>query len=328
MDNSKKIVIIGSGVSGLSAGILCLKEGYDVTIIEKNEYIGGKVDSCTKHPLLKMYPKRFIGSNKEYETNQLINELGINLLFKNNNVLYLYKENDEELYIYKDMTRLFNELLEHSQGDENRIIDLLNLIKQGQLYYINCEKPEEMYRFFEYGTLKKKNSVNDKIIKKYHKISIKEYFNQFNSGIINHAFTNILPSNCSMSSLICYLGYLVNDNIKYLNNDLGEELYKQFNALGGKLLFKKEAKEMAFDRLNLVSSVVLSDDTRVQGDYFISAVDPIFTYNTLLKKKYSDRKLFLKVNNYFDYSLNRKLIICFLMNEELFINDIILKTNE
>lgn len=328
MENKKEIVIIGSGVAGLSAGIFCLKEGFKVTIIEKNDYSGGKNGNFSQHPLLKMYPKEIIGSSNEYETNRLFDDLDIKVAFKNNDILYLYKEKDRELNIYKDITKLFNELLEYSEGDESRIIDLINLIKQGSLYYINSEKPEEMYRFFEYGKQKKKNNVNDKIIKKYQKITIKEYFESFNSAIIKGAFTNILPSYCSVSSLICYLGYLTNDNIKYINNDLNDELYRKYIELGGKLLFKKEAKEIAFDRLNYVSSIVLNDETKVTGDYFISAVDPIFTYNTLLKKKYSDRKLFLKINNHFDYSLNRKFIVCFLMNEELNINDIILKANE
>ena len=39
---SKKVIIIGSGISSLSAACFLGREGYDVTIIEKNDSIGGR----------------------------------------------------------------------------------------------------------------------------------------------------------------------------------------------------------------------------------------------------------------------------------------------
>jgi len=39
----KKINIIGSGIAGLAAAIRLSKKGYQVTIFEKNNYLGGKV---------------------------------------------------------------------------------------------------------------------------------------------------------------------------------------------------------------------------------------------------------------------------------------------
>ena len=41
----KNICIIGSGIGGLTAGALLTKEGYKVTIFEKEAYIGGRTIS-------------------------------------------------------------------------------------------------------------------------------------------------------------------------------------------------------------------------------------------------------------------------------------------
>ena len=41
----KTVIIIGAGIGGLAAGARLLKKGYDVTIIEKNSYCGGKTSS-------------------------------------------------------------------------------------------------------------------------------------------------------------------------------------------------------------------------------------------------------------------------------------------
>lgn len=40
----KKVVIIGGGVSGLSAGIYAQQKGYQTEIYEKNQMLGGE---CT-----------------------------------------------------------------------------------------------------------------------------------------------------------------------------------------------------------------------------------------------------------------------------------------
>ena len=37
----KRVIVIGAGISGLTSAILLKKDGYDVTIYEKNPYAGG-----------------------------------------------------------------------------------------------------------------------------------------------------------------------------------------------------------------------------------------------------------------------------------------------
>ncbi len=41
---SKEIIIIGAGLGGLSAAIRLAKSGFSVTVLEKNETVGGKVN--------------------------------------------------------------------------------------------------------------------------------------------------------------------------------------------------------------------------------------------------------------------------------------------
>src|ERR1700754_3664183 len=42
MNNIKRIVVIGSGFAGLSAACVLAKEGFKVTIVEKNKQPGGR----------------------------------------------------------------------------------------------------------------------------------------------------------------------------------------------------------------------------------------------------------------------------------------------
>ncbi len=44
MKTNKKVVVIGSGLGGMSAAILLAKSGFDVTLLEKNNHLGGKLN--------------------------------------------------------------------------------------------------------------------------------------------------------------------------------------------------------------------------------------------------------------------------------------------
>jgi diapolycopene oxygenase len=41
---AKKVVVVGGGLGGISAAITCATEGFDVTLLEKNDKIGGKLN--------------------------------------------------------------------------------------------------------------------------------------------------------------------------------------------------------------------------------------------------------------------------------------------
>ncbi|MBN1308889.1 MAG: phytoene desaturase [Chitinispirillaceae bacterium] len=47
MAEKKKISIVGAGIGGMSAAISCAANGYDVTVFEKNDKVGGKLNVLT-----------------------------------------------------------------------------------------------------------------------------------------------------------------------------------------------------------------------------------------------------------------------------------------
>jgi len=52
---TKKVLVIGGGVAGLSAGIELAQRGYNVTIKEKDDYVGGRVHSEKIHILGRFF---------------------------------------------------------------------------------------------------------------------------------------------------------------------------------------------------------------------------------------------------------------------------------
>ena len=45
---SQKVVVVGSGFAGISAACYLAKDGFDVTVVEKNKSLGGRARSFTK----------------------------------------------------------------------------------------------------------------------------------------------------------------------------------------------------------------------------------------------------------------------------------------
>jgi phytoene dehydrogenase-like protein len=43
MSNSKKAIVVGSGIAGIASALRLRSKGYEVTVFEANPYLGGKL---------------------------------------------------------------------------------------------------------------------------------------------------------------------------------------------------------------------------------------------------------------------------------------------
>ena len=78
MIKQEKVVIIGSGLGGLSSGVILAKNGYDVTVLEQGNQIGGCLQCFTRHGAKFETGMHFIGSAAHGQTlNKLMKYLEI-----------------------------------------------------------------------------------------------------------------------------------------------------------------------------------------------------------------------------------------------------------
>ncbi len=74
----KKCVIIGSGLGGLSCGVMLSRNGYDVTVIEQNDRIGGCLQCFSRRGARFETGMHFIGSASPGQTlHRLMRFLGL-----------------------------------------------------------------------------------------------------------------------------------------------------------------------------------------------------------------------------------------------------------
>jgi len=67
---NKKVIVLGAGISGLTTAYLLHKDDYDVTILEKNDNVGGSIETVVENGLL--FDR---GPNSALETTPLIAQL-------------------------------------------------------------------------------------------------------------------------------------------------------------------------------------------------------------------------------------------------------------
>ncbi len=99
MAEGKKIAVIGAGISGLTSAYLLNKEGFEVTVLESKDKVGGSIESISENGFL--FDR---GPNSALETtpiiSQLVDELNLKDEFvyanKQGNKRYILKNN--ELY--------------------------------------------------------------------------------------------------------------------------------------------------------------------------------------------------------------------------------------
>ena len=99
MSSDKKVVVIGAGISGLTSAYLLDKEGFDVTVLEEKETVGGSIESYFENGFL--FDR---GPNSALETTPIISQLVEELELKDQFV-YANKKGNRR-YILRD-NRLF-----------------------------------------------------------------------------------------------------------------------------------------------------------------------------------------------------------------------------
>ncbi len=92
---NKKVVVIGAGISGLTAAHILHKVGYNVTVLEKNDRVGGSIETVVENGML--FDR---GPNSALETTPIIAQLVEELNLKDQFV-YANKEGNKR-YILRD----------------------------------------------------------------------------------------------------------------------------------------------------------------------------------------------------------------------------------
>ena len=284
----KKVCIIGGGISGLSAGIYLLQQGYEVEIYEKNNSVGGflqnwkrkgvEIDGCLHW---------MCGTNENSKLYKVWKHLGVfeDVKFFHPISFYDVRFEHDTFHFYQDINLLEKEFLRFSKNDEEEIASLIKAIKALGMYEPNTEIPYELSDLANKG-LDLRTLVR---VRKYLNITVEELASRFNSEEIKYSlYHSIINRKFSAFYFLQTLSNfcLKNDSLpiggtRFVQNRLEEKYLKE----GGKLYLNSPVNKILIKE-GVTKGVTLENGKIVESDYVVSTCDMHFVKEKLLENKF------------------------------------------
>ena len=287
----KKALVIGSGFSGLSSAAFLSKNGFEVTLVEKNKTVGGRARifhekgySFDMGPSWYWMPEIFENFFNEfnlkiedlYDLKQL--DPGFKIVFK-----------DQEINLpssWNEICHLFDKYEENGADKLNKFME-----DAQQKYSIGLD--------FLYNSpgVSIRELFNPQILKNINKLQLlTSYRNHIKKYFSNEYLINILEfpvlflgtsakHTPALYSLMAYSG--IKQGTFYPIggfNAVIKSMEKLCIDLGVKIITGKEVKKINIKNKKVVS--VSTQNNEIETDYLIASADYAHVENQLLEKKY------------------------------------------
>lgn len=286
----KKVIIIGAGITGLSAGINALLKGHDVSIYEKNNFVGGCCSGWMRNNFYIDNCMHWLtGTNQHTKLFKLWKKLGA--IDETSNLYqgkYFYKSTykNEFVCLYCNTEKVRNQMIKVSPEDRKEIDRFINIVNH---FIITNKKTNVIKNIFNNTFGYAKGYL------RYHKLSLGELAKKFKHPLLQKLFTDYFPSSYSSLSLIISYATFASGNGKVFSegsSKFSDNIKKRFLELGGKLFLNSNVTKINIDN-NKFNSIIC-DNKKITGDILISCIDPYYLFGNLISVKYLPKKLYQK----------------------------------
>jgi phytoene dehydrogenase-like protein len=273
----KRVIIIGAGIAGLSAGIFALKNGFDVTVYESHFLPGGMCTAWKRKGFAFegcLHYIQFIGTRPIHVFHRLWKELGIlpGLDFIGHEIFHEFRdEKGRRLRLWADADRLRNELLDLSPADAQEIRALCDAIKRYAWIVRDVGRNPFLLLAKTIGVLR-----CIPLLKRFAEMNLAEYAARFKDPLIRWALEGIFvkPEFACISVFFILAGWHLGASGFPVGGSLA--LAKAFEAsfldLGGRLEYRRRIKRILVERGRAIG-VDFVDGSVERADFVISAAD-------------------------------------------------------
>src|SRR5208283_391275 len=290
----KKVVIIGGGVAGLSAGIYGQLNGYDTEIIEMHTLPGGQCTAWDRKGYRFDYCLHWLVGTARGPFHDIWMETSV--IAENIEIIdhevhsKIFDEQGNSFILYTNIDRWESYLIDVAPEDvatirkmcaDMRNVALLEPFKdppevRGILDFIRavCKMPRTVILLMKYG----KKSCRDY----FQKLNFK---NKLLSFFLNNLYTE---QDFSALAFLMMLGWFYHKNAGYLiggSRPMAERMAKKFTSLGGKLTLGKRVKNIIVEN-DTATGISLADGAIIKADYVVSAADGHATLYGMLEGNY------------------------------------------
>ncbi|MEI6766915.1 MAG: NAD(P)/FAD-dependent oxidoreductase [Bacteroidota bacterium] len=295
----KKIVIIGGGVAGLSAGIYGQLNGFRTEIIEMHTTTGGQCTAWDRKGYRFDYCLHWlVGTSKGafhdvWKETNVLNEKTV--VVDHDVYVKMVNANNESFYIYADIDRWEKYLLELAPEDARGIKKMCREMRLGILLE-PFSKPAELLTVVDYIKALFKMFPVLKLMFKFRNMTCTEYFNKLK--LKNNTLKTFLNSfygdrDFSATAFLLMLAFFNQKNAGYIKGGslpLAQRMTDKFVSIGGTLTTGCKVTKIITDD-GRAKAVELENGRTITADYIISAADGYQTLYGMLGGKYLTKQI-------------------------------------
>lgn len=303
---NKKVIIIGGGVAGLSAGIYSAMNGFDTEILEMHNVAGGQCTAWDRKKYRFDYCLHWlVGTSKGafHEIWKETNVINSETVIVNHEIHSRILDKDgNEFFIYSDIDRWEKYLISLAPEDEAAIKKMCKDMRKSALLE-PFSLPPELRNPLDYIRIGPKMLPVMNVVRKFGRLTCREYFDQLNfknSRIKSIFYSMYGDRNFSALAFIFMLGWFHQKNAGYIiggSYPLAQRMAEKFGSLGGKISYKRRVEKIIVEN-DAAQGVILTDGTRINSDYVISAADGYSTIYKMLDARYVSKQIDFAYKNW------------------------------
>jgi len=290
--DTKKFVVVGGGLGGLITAIILQKNGYQVTIVEKNSRVGGLLQSFKRKSCTFDTGMHYIGSmdegqimHKIFRYLNILNQLKLERM--DDDGYDIFNINDKEYKIPFGWEAFRKRLLNYFPEEEEAISKYIKKVKEVVASHdlFNLRTPVDF-------DISKTASLQQGVYDFIQGLTANKDLQNLLA-----ALNSIYAGQKNKSSLYVHSvihEYYSNSAYKIVGGgeSIAVALRNEFENHGGKIVLNE--KVLKFESIDKeVSAVVTEKGSRYEADFFISNIHPALTLEmldpTLMRKSYRKR---------------------------------------
>lgn len=292
---AKKIVIIGAGISGLSAGCYARMNGYEAEIYEMHSKPGGLCTSWKrKGYTIDGCIHWLTGSDQGDSFYKLWEEVGAvqGKRMINHDVFYRFSDlRGRTFTVYSNVDKLEAHMMDLSPVDSEAIELLCRLIRKFTKFQTPMDKAFELYNFLDIIKMISNMRPFMKDFDFCSKITIGEFAERFRDPLIKETLPLMLADrDVTLLAFVITLALMHNKTGGIPEGgslEFARTIEKRFLDLGGKAFYGERADKILIEN-GKAAGIRLAGGKEIRADYVISAADLRTTLYKMLDGKYID----------------------------------------
>lgn len=285
----KKVIIIGAGLAGLTAGIYARQSGFDVTIYESHSIPGGASTSWRRKGYYFEGGLHWLtGSSPKTQLNKLWREVGAiddSVEIRNRDPFFIYEQDGKRACLYRDVEALRTHLTELSPEDRREINKLCSDVKKFtkvQMPAMDLPKLKAKYpvKFPTKAMLSMLPALPR--MNYYQNFSAMELGEKFQNPLIRSLITNMIGEDYSASGVLFTIATLAAGDGGYPKGGslaMANRMSKYFEQLGGTIQFLTPVEKVVVAD-GVAKGVVVAGET-FTADAVIVTKDTLSAIDTL-----------------------------------------------